>query len=305
MSGYVKPWINVVRVKFFLAGIPSIILGTCLAYYYYKVLNIHVFLLTFLGVSLAMAGCYTFNEYFDWRSGVDIIVDEKDITPFNAGSRMLPLGLLNPKTVFKAGFIFYMAAIAIGLYLTLICGFPVLVLMLLGIFTGALYCAPPFRWAYRGIGEFLIGLSYGPLIVLGSFYVQTLSLLLREVIISSLVPGILITLVIWINEFPDYEADRKAGKLNLVVRIGRERAKYIYYLLVGLTYLIVMVGVTCRVMPSASLIVLATIPLAIRNCMILSREYVNSRRLIPAMSGTLILFISASLLLSLGYIVGC
>ncbi|MEM1545855.1 MAG: prenyltransferase [Candidatus Methanomethylicia archaeon] len=305
MSGYVKPWINVVRVKFFLAGIPSIILGTCLAYYYYKVLNIHVFLLTFLGVSLAMAGCYTFNEYFDWRSGVDIIVDEKDITPFNAGSRMLPLGLLNPKTVFKAGFIFYMAAIAIGLYLTLICGFPVLVLMLLGIFTGALYCTPPFMWAYRGIGEFLIGLSYGPLIVLGSFYVQTLSLLLREVIISSLIPGILITLVIWINEFPDYEADRKAGKLNLVVRIGRERAKYIYYLLVGLTYLIVMVGVTCRVMPSASLIVLATIPLAIRNCMILSREYVNSRRLIPAMSGTLILFISASLLLSLGYIVGC
>jgi len=305
MSGYVKPWINVVRVKFFLAGIPSIILGTCLAYYYYKVLNIHVFLLTFLGVSLAMAGCYTFNEYFDWRSGVDIIVDEKDITPFNAGSRMLPLGLLNPKTVFKAGFIFYMAAIAIGLYLTLICGFPVLVLMLLGIFTGALYCTPPFMWAYRGIGEFLIGLSYGPLIVLGSFYVQTLSLLLREVIISSLIPGILITLVIWINEFPDYEADRKAGKLNLVVRIGRERAKYIYYLLVGLTYLIVMVGVTCRVMPSASLILLATIPLAIRNCMILSREYVNSRRLIPAMSGTLILFISASLLLSLGYIVGC
>jgi 1,4-dihydroxy-2-naphthoate octaprenyltransferase len=304
MFNYVKPWIEVVRVKFFLAGIPSTVLGACIAYHYFKVFNIYVFLLTLLGVSLAMAGCYTFNEYFDWRSGVDLVIDEDDVTPFNAGSRILPLGLLDPRSVLRAGFIFYMAAITIGLYLTVVCGFPVLVLMLLGIFTGALYCMPPFKWAYRGFGEFLIGLSYGPLITLGSFYVQTLSIDFRNVVPPSLIPGFLITLVIWINEFPDFEADRKAGKLTLVARLGRDRAKHLYYTLVCLTYLTTVLSIIYGVTPLAGLIALATLPLAVRNCIVLSRRYMDSKGLIPAMSGTIKLFVSATILLSIGYVVG-
>jgi 1,4-dihydroxy-2-naphthoate octaprenyltransferase len=304
MFNYVKSWIEVVRVKFFLAGIPSTVLGACIAYYYFKTFNIYSFLLTLLGVSLAMAGCYTFNEYFDWRSGVDVIIDEDDVTPFNAGSRILPLGLLDPRSVLRAGFIFYMVAVTIGLYLTIVCGLPVLILMLLGIFTGALYCMPPFKWAYRGFGELLIGLSYGPLITLGSFYVQTLNIELWNVIPPSLIPGFLITLVIWINEFPDFEADRKAGKLTLVARLGRKRAKYFYYLLTCLTYLTMMLGIIYSIMPLASLIILATLPLAVRNCIVLSRRYMDSKGLIPAMSGTIKLFASATLLLSIGYIIG-
>jgi len=304
MFNYVKSWVEVVRVKFFIAGIPSIVLGASIAYYYFKIFNIYGFLLTLLGISLAMAGCYLFNEYFDWKSGVDVIIDEDDVTPFNAGSRILPLGRLNPRSVLRAGFVFYMAYIAVGLYLTIVCGLPVLILMLLGIFTGALYSAPPFKWAYRGFGEFLIGLTYGPLITLGSFYVQTLSIDFRNVVPPSLIPGFLITLVIWINEFPDFEADRKAGKLNLVVRLGRERAKYLYYLLVCLPYLTTVVSVVYGIMPLACLIMLATIPLAVRNCIVLSRRYMDSKGLIPAMSGTIKLFASATLLLSLGYVVG-
>lgn len=98
----------------------------------------------------------------------------------------------------------------------------ILILAIAGFLTGAFYTSPPFKWAYRGLGEILISLTYGPLITFGSCYVQLPNAPLGPTLLSSLISGLLITAVIWINEFPDYYADRKAGKRNLVVRIGRK-----------------------------------------------------------------------------------
>ncbi len=100
-----------------------------------------------------MMGCYTFNEYFDWRSGVDLAVEDRDITPFSGGSRVLPEGLLNPSSLFKLGVVSWLVALAIGVYLTLLRGWTILALAFSEVLTGAFYTAPPFKWAYRGLGE--------------------------------------------------------------------------------------------------------------------------------------------------------
>jgi len=121
-------WIRVIRAKFFLAGIPSVILGTVIAWYQIMTFNLLYFLLALCGVIFAMAGCYTFNEYFDFKSGVDTAVRVKDITPFSGGSRVLPEGLIQPSSVFKAGLVFWMLASLIGIYLTLVRGWVVLLL---------------------------------------------------------------------------------------------------------------------------------------------------------------------------------
>lgn len=77
-----------------------------------------------------------------------------------------------------------------------------------------------------------MGTTFGPLLMLGTYVVQTGQLSARPLLVG--VPlGILIAAVLWINEFPDYEADRRANKRNLVVRMGRARARVVYAIMMG------------------------------------------------------------------------
>ena len=302
MAGGLDAWIRVVRVKFFLAGIPSVSLGIALSWHLAGIFDPLYFSLTLFGVIFAMAGCYTFNEYFDLR--VDKAVREEDITPYSAGSRVLPKGLLRSLPVLRAGIGFWLLAFIIGVYLTITRGWPVIPLALAGFLAGAFYTAPPFKFAYRGAGEALIGLTYGPLITLGSCYVQLAGLPpLGQVILASLVPGFLITAVIWINEFPDFFADRKVGKKNLVARMGRKKAGRVYALLLTAPYISLVVGVSMRLFPPATLMALLTLPIAHKNIATVRRKYDKPRELIPAMSGTILLFALSTFLLAAGFLV--
>jgi 1,4-dihydroxy-2-naphthoate octaprenyltransferase len=295
-------WVGVVRVKFFVAGIPAVILGAALAYYWAGSFNPVNFTLSLIGVILAMIGTYTFNEYYDFKSGVDVIVPREHITPFNAGSRILPSGSLKPESAFKAGFVAWILYSIIAVYFTFSVGWVIVPLSLVGLISGAFYTMPPFKWAYRGLGELLIGLNYGPLITFGAYYVQTAALPLDLLILPSLIPGLLITAVIWINEFPDYPADRVAGKMNLVARLGLERSRIPYAAQILLIYPVLFIGVLSKVIPLTGLIMLATLPIAFNNVNVFRRNYNVPKKLIPAMRGTVLLFAASTLLLSLGYI---
>jgi len=124
---------------------------------------------------------------------------------------------------------------------------------------------------------------------------------LKYVIIPSLIPGLLITAVIWINEFPDYYADKRMGKKNLVVRLGKAKASIVYAILLITIYMLLLIGILLQILPFSTLIVLLTLPVAYRNIVTVRKNYNNSQKLIPAMGGTILLFISATFLLALGY----
>jgi len=301
MSGW-KLWIEVIRVKFFLAGIPSLMLGVALSVYWAGYFNFLNFTLSLTGVILAMIGTYTFNEYYDFKSGVDVIIPSEHITPFSAGSRILPSGALKPEPVLKLGIVAWILYSLIAIYFTLTIGWLIIPLALIGFISGAFYTAPPFKWAYRGVGEALIGLNYGPLITFGSYYVQAMSLPAELIILPSLIPGLLIAAVIWINEFPDYPADKAVGKMNLVARLGLERARTIYYFLTLSIYIVLLAGVFLPVIPPTGLIVFATLPITYINIAVLKKYYNVPRKLIPAMRGTILLFVSSTFLLALGYL---
>ena len=297
-----RSWIDVLRIKFFAAGIPTVILGAALGNYWAGSFNPVNFTISLIGVILAMIGTYTFNEYYDFKSGVDVLVPREHITPFNAGSRVLPSGFLKPSSVFKAGFVAWILYSIIAVYFTFSVGWVIVPLSVVGLISGAFYTMPPFKLAYRGLGELLIGLNYGPLITFGAYYVQTADLPLGLIILPSLIPGLLITAVIWINEFPDYLADKTVGKMNLVARLGLERSKAPYYTLVLLPYAILFAGILNGVIPLTGLIMLATVPTALNNVNVFRRNYNVPKRLIPAMRGTVLLFVASTILLSLGYI---
>jgi 1,4-dihydroxy-2-naphthoate octaprenyltransferase len=296
-----KVWLAALRVKFFLAGIPPVILGFLVAYYETGVFDVWLFTLTLIGIIAAMAGCYTFNEYYDYRSGVDVVIKPEHVTPFNAGSRVLPSGLLRPRDILLAGSIAWVVMVLIGLYLAMLRGALILVLMILGTIAALGYTTPPMKWAYRGLGELLIGISYGPIITLGSYAVQMGGLGLQP-LIASIMPGFLITNVIWINEFPDYEADKACGKKNMVVRLGRERASRIYVALFALAYISVVASVAAGAMPLYCMLSLITIPLAVRASLIALKKHSSPRELVPAMRDTVVIFVASTILLSTGYV---
>ena len=126
----------------------------------------------------------------------------------------------SPTACFWCGVVAFAAALAVGVYLTLHVGWPIIVFALLGGMAAIFYEAPPIRWCYRGLGELVIALSYGPWMVLGSLYLHTRALSWGA-FAASLVPGLLIMSLAVVNAIPDYHQDLLVGKRNLVVRLGR------------------------------------------------------------------------------------
>src|SRR5262249_56874136 len=150
-------------------------------------------------------------------------------------------------------------AFAVGVYLTLRGGWPILAFALVGGAAAIFYEAPPIRWAYRGLGELMIALSYGPWMVLGSLYLHTRTLT-AAALYASLVPGFLIMALAVVNAIPDYHQDRLGGKRNLVVRLVRRRAVHLYVGLAAAGLVIAGIRVASGLVPHPFLAVLLPLP---------------------------------------------
>ena len=143
-------------------------------------------------------------------------------------------------------------------------GWPILAFALLGGAAAIFYVAPPIRWAYRGLGELVIALSYGPWMVLGSLYLHT-ARLSWPALAASLVPGCLIMALAVVNAIPDFHQDRLVGKRNLVVRLGRRRAVWLYLALSAAGLLVVPIGVVAGIFPWPCLAALLALPLLVES----------------------------------------
>ena len=138
----------------------------------------------------------------------------------------------------------------------------------------------------RGFGEIAIFLAFGPLITWGTYYVMT-GLLTWEAFILGIPLGFLITAVIWINQFPDFEADRDAGKRNCVVRLGRDRSRVIYAILMLGPYAVVLFWVLTQPAAWPYLAAVLTIPIALKAIKILYAHYQTYDEIIPAQALTI------------------
>ncbi|MDX1648991.1 MAG: prenyltransferase [Myxococcota bacterium] len=163
------------------------------------------------------------GDVFDFDSGTDLAVAPEDRTPFSGGKRVLVDGLLTRRQTWAIAAVFTGLGLAGGAALVLLREPLVFWPGALGLVLGWSYHGPPLQLAYRGLGELDVVICYGPLVVGSAYLIQT-GTLGADVILASLPLGLLIGAFLWVNEFPDYEADRTHGKHNLVVRLGRRRA---------------------------------------------------------------------------------
>jgi 1,4-dihydroxy-2-naphthoate octaprenyltransferase len=260
-----------------------------------------LWLLTLLGLIFVHASANLANDYFDHLSGNDAINTEF-IRPFTGGSRVIQQGLARPRQVLLAALVSLALGGVCGLLLAYLRGWPILLLGVVGGLTGFFYTAPPVKLGYRGWGELFIFLDFGVLPVLGTYYVQTQSFSLPA-LWASLPVGLLILAILWINQFPDYHADRAVNKFHWVVRLGRRRAAKVYAGMMALTYLVIIAGVALEILPPLTLLVVLTLPLTARALNVALQEYDHPQSLAPANAATVGVHLLLSVLLTLGLVI--
>lgn len=282
------------RPQFLPAIAVPVILGAAVAWHYEG-----VFSAWFLAVSVFAALCYhagmnVLNDYYDFKNGADEL-NRSPLTPFAGGSRFIQSGLLTPKETLGLGVCLVAAGTLAGLYLAWASTPLLLAIGAIGLFSGYFYSAPPLFLAGRGLGELTVAVNFGLLTVVGSCMAQTGGFNLKA-LFASLPLSFLIAGLLFINQFPDYESDRLAGKRNLVVRLGPEAARYGLLVIVFLAYSSIIAGVISGVMPGLSLIaLLAGVP-ALSSAFGLIRNYKSGPTLIPAIKSIILAHLATGIL---------
>ena len=281
--------VSMVRYRFFLyAGLLPYLLGAAWAWAMAGTLDAAVFWSGLSGIVLAVIGVESFNEYFDARMGTDRVFNPADLPPISDG-------------VFWCGVVAFAAALGVGIWLTMHIGWPVIVFAVLGGLAAIFYEAPPIRWCYRGLGELMIALSYGPWMVLGSLYLHTRELSWAA-FAASLVPGLLIMSLAVVNAIPDYHQDLLVGKRNLVVRVGRERAVALYLALAASGIAVALVGTAAGAFPVECAAVVLAVPFLVASAMRARGTYTKPRLFVPAIRAIVACYAATVLLFTLGIV---
>ena len=288
-----KRWLLIIRAPFLPLSVVLAFLGTCIAWYD-GAFHLGYALLAFFGLLLAHISVDVLNEYFDYKSGVDL---ETVRTPFSGGSGALPAGLISPKQALWLGLGSFLAIVPVGIYFTVTRGWLLLPLLLVAAVCIIFYTPVilKLRWP-----EWSPGLGLGFLPVLGAYFVQTGTYTLPAVI-ACIPSGILVHNLLLLNEFPDVEADSKAGRKTLPITMGTVKAGIVYSVLTVIVYLWIIGGVAVGQMPVFCLIALLTIPFAIKAIKgALKPE--DMGKLMPAMANNVLVVLLTQLLLGIGYI---
>lgn len=289
-------WVQAFRAPFLVASLIPGIVAALAAWRAGYAIDLGLLGLALLGLAAVHVGTNMANDAWDYRSGNDLAV--RHLNPFAGGGRVLIRGVLNPRTHLAVALGFLAAGSLIGLYLVALVGWPLLVLGIIGIAGAYFYVGPPFRLAHHGVGEIVVGLAFGPITVLGTYFVVARAFDLPAVFLS-LCMGLLVAGILWINEVPDIPADRSVGKRTLVVRLGVERATKVFAGIVAAAYVALAVGVVFGLTPFALLALLA-LPLAVKPIVGLRKSGGDPHALIPSNAGMVLATVVTGVLLIVG-----
>jgi 1,4-dihydroxy-2-naphthoate octaprenyltransferase len=292
MRQKIKLYFQETRPRFLLLTVVLIFVGTCLAWYegYF---HLQYALLAFAGLLLLHISVNTLNDYFDYKSGIDL---ETIKTPFSGGSGILPANLLAPASVARFGFACFLLAIPIGIYFIVLRGWLLLPILVAGALCVMLYTTHLVKW---GMGELAAGLGLGTLPVLGAYFVQT-GMYSWNGAIAAIPSGILVHNLLLLNEFPDVEADRKGNRKTFPIAMGKNRASLLYATLTLTVYVWVVVWSIKGLMPKLACLAVLTLPFAIK-AIRGARNYHDQSKLLPALGANVIVVLATQLLIGMAY----
>jgi 1,4-dihydroxy-2-naphthoate polyprenyltransferase len=287
-------WLRAIRIRFLLASVIAVSNGLAVAYWKYANIDPLYALLTYVGVVFLHASVDLLNDYWDHKRGIDGVTKR---TKFSGGTGVLPENLLTPRAVYIAGIIFLMLGASIGAYFVAIRGITIAVI--LGFAVVAIYFYST-RIVNAGLGELFVAIK-GAMIVLGTLYVQN-AVLEPAALYVGVIVGILSATVLFINSFPDYEADRSKGRRTLVIMLGRKTASAIFPIFIIAAYALIAGGILLGFTKVYSVISFVSIPLAIKSILSLRKEPENVEKMVPAMASAVTYSRITGFLLAMSFI---
>ena len=298
-----KAIVLLLRLPFLTVTFGAVFAGTAFAWWEAQRFNLGLFILTLLGASFYHIACNVANDYFDFRSGNDAS-NRNAIAPFSGGSRMVLDGFVKPGEALAVSLIFAALGSAIGLYLNWVSeGNIVLFIGLAALLFVYGYNGFPVRLVNKGLGEVAIFLAWGPLMVVGAYYVQAESFSSLWPLIVAFPSGVLTTLVLLINEFADKQADETTGRKTWVILFGFRASLVIYFFLALSCYLAVLAGVVFGGWPLWSLLVLISLPLPWMAFKIAQANLDNWSAFLPAVKTTILMNFVFLVILSISFVV--
>ena len=274
----IRTWLRAIRLRFLLASVIAVSNGIALAFWKNKQIDLSDAILTFVGVICLHASIDLLNDYWDYKRGIDTATRR---TKFSGGTGVLPENLLKPGNVYSVGLIFLLIGTLIGMYFVVIRG--IMIALLLGFAILAVYFYST-SIVNIGLGEAFVAIK-GTLIVIGSYYVQTSSIGVGVVYVC-IIMGILSASVLFVNSFPDYQADRSRGRRTLVILLGRQRAVKIFPWMILCTYVLIIAGIFLGYLKIYSLASLLSAPFAVSAIKRISKSYQDVEKLVPVMGAT-------------------
>ncbi len=290
-----KFWFLETRPQFLTLSIVLAFLGTTVAWYdgYF---NLWHALLAGIGLVLTHASVNILNDYFDFRSGIDLAARR---TPFSGGSGILPAKILTPRQVLWLGIVMLVLAVPVGIYFVIIRGWQLLPLLIVAAVFILLYS--PFILK-RPWPEWAAGAGLGALPILGTYFAQTGAYTCTAAV-ACIPSAFLVHNLLLLNEFPDVEADMLANRKTVPISVGKNRAAIFYSAVAVAVYLWIIGWVAAQVMPVWTLLAMLTLPLTIR-AINGARHHDDAAKLMPAMAANVINVLLTQLFMGIGYILG-
>lgn len=287
------------RLPFVTATVASVLLGVAVAAFHgtFRPLDAGLTLVAAVAIHL---GLNVANDVFDTLSGADDA--NTTPTPFSGGSRVVQYGLVSLRTMVLLSAAFYAVGAGLGAYLALRSGsWTVVWVGAVGVAISIAYTAPPLRLVHRGLGEIAVAGGFGPVVVLGTYAVQT-GTLSWEAAYASIPVGLLVGLILYVNELPDRSADASVGKRTIPVRLPARLVAPGYAVGAGAAYVSVVAGVVAGILPLPTLAALATVPMAVSVHRGIREHADEPYELMGAMGRNIGLHLAAGLLLAAGYV---
>jgi 1,4-dihydroxy-2-naphthoate polyprenyltransferase len=287
------------RPAFLTASLMACVIGMATAWRGDPGFDIALALVTLLFALMAQAGVNVLNDYYDALNGTDAQNTER-IFPFTGGSRFIQNGVMSLAEMRNYGFALFAGVALAGLWLMERSAPQLMYIGLAGLFIGWAYSAPPFKLNSRGLGEFCVAAGFLAITV-GTDFVQRKGFDTMP-FIAGLPYALLVTNLLFINQFPDRNADTAAGKLHWVARLPIQSARWGYALIVVLAYAWLLTTVVLGLLPLLALLAFFALPLSVKAALSLMRHAAQPRQLGDAIKATIGAMMVHGTLLSLALI---
>ena len=282
-----RTWFKATQPRSFVASLVGVALGTAIAWDHRRTFDLAGLVLAAIGVVCLHAGTNMSNDSIDFQRGVDDLPPHL-VSPFTGGARVLPDAAVSLEAHRRVWIGFFAVAAVIGLVLAVTRpnGWILLVLGAVGGGIGVFYTLPPLALQYHGVGEIAVAIIFGPIVVLGSYAVQT-GTLGWEPLLASIPLGLLVAAFLLVNEMPEHETDPRGGKRTIPARIGLEKSARLYEILVGSALVFLAALSILQIVPWIAVLgLVAVLPLR-RAIAILRLHYREYPAHIPANAATI------------------